>query len=186
MSTPTPDDATVDAIFRAAWPAVTMAQCAAILVLLRAGKVPLPEDVPQIAALRAKLATAEGALEISGHTRCVGVAGWKPPLGKRPPFEEVDELCAQEAERIDKVKTNKGHDDIGKTDFNLEVDWALSGNVRIYSRHATLEAAVRALNGILASSDRPNRWRIFRSTTIEEPLVASGNFSDDDAVKRQK
>jgi len=61
---------------------------------------PLTPRQKEIAALRVQLDTAEGALEISGHTRCVGVAGWKPPLGKRPPFEEIDAL----RDRIEKLE----------------------------------------------------------------------------------
>jgi len=65
MNTWTPDTVSAEAMFcamRGSVPAVTMAQCAAILAAIRSGKIPLPEDGPQIAALRARVAELEAGI----------------------------------------------------------------------------------------------------------------------------
>ena len=80
MTDPTPDDATIhrlDRVYRAAHDAVHMEGhtkattiitlralshehgIAAILSAIRLGEIPLPDDVPQIAALRARVAELE-------------------------------------------------------------------------------------------------------------------------------
>ena len=72
MSDQTPDDATIEAmakvILKLNEGEAYMEECRdlsdGILAALRAGEIPLPDDVPQLAALRARVAELEATAQV--------------------------------------------------------------------------------------------------------------------------